>query len=130
MLPNMLIFGAGAMAVFAIYSLVADLFLPDPKVADRFKQDFRKETRERVKQSKLFKEGNPAAALSELTRPTFRNRTETLLLQAGLDVPFEQFMAKVAIIAAVAGPAAPINRANACGSATRAPSRASPVWCS
>jgi tight adherence protein B len=84
-------FGAVAMAVAGVYSILADLFLRDrARVNERLNEEFRNRQRDQARKALLFKNKNPAppaddpAAAGGVEAPGLRRRLTELVEQSGL----------------------------------------------
>jgi tight adherence protein B len=91
LLLTLLTFLAAALAVAAVYSLVSDLFLRDrSRLTKRVDDQFRKQQRERVKESSLFKNLSAPAPGAEgpdqEEKLTLRQWFGVLLEQSGLTI--------------------------------------------
>jgi tight adherence protein B len=93
---TLLTFLAAGLAVVGIYSILSDLFLRDrSRVSQRVDDEFRKQQRERVRKSPLFKNLGQIAAealLDEQDKPGFRKSIETMIEQSGMDLTFTKLV--------------------------------------
>jgi tight adherence protein B len=90
----LLTFLAAVTAVIAVASVVSDLFLRDrDRVGRRIDDEFRKKQQERAQRSLLFKDIGRMTAELNGERPRLRQRLETLIDQAGLDLTVDRLLA-------------------------------------
>jgi len=92
----LLTFGAGALVVAGIYSILSDLYLRDrTRVSKRIDEEFLKRQRERARQSPLFKslgELATAAAEEDDAPMSLRQRLEFLIEQSGLTLTVQRLL--------------------------------------
>jgi len=98
---SLLIGLAVILGVWGVYSLLMDLFLRDQtRVEERMRAEFRSKQRERAKKNPLFKDLGKLAAEIRGNDPSFMERLQVSLEQAG----FENFSAaKLLVICAFVG---------------------------
>jgi tight adherence protein B len=105
----LLTFLAVVLAVAAVYSIASDLFLRDrSRLTKRVDDRFRKQQRERAKESSLFKNLSapvPGAEGPEEEKMTARRWFEVLLEQSGLTLSLQQLWLYMAGAGAVCGAA-------------------------
>jgi tight adherence protein B len=107
-------FGAVAMAVAGVYSIVTDLYLRDrTRVVQRVDDEFRGRQRERAKRSLMLKDLRAVLAdAGDLTEhsPTLSQQFEAMIEQSGLDLAPQRLQAYMAIAAVVTGAVAGLVR--------------------
>jgi tight adherence protein B len=100
-------FGAAAMAVAGVYSILSDLYFRDrSRVNQRVDEEFRSRQRERAKRSLMLKDLREILAeggdLGE-TAPTLRQRFDAMVEQSGLDLTPERLQLIAALSGLVSG---------------------------
>jgi tight adherence protein B len=102
-----LTFLAGTFVVVGIYSIISDLVARDrARVNRRLDEEARKQQRERIQKSALFKNlGQLAAeaAADEDARPTLRQRFHGAVEQCGLNLTPQRLLAFMAVAALLVG---------------------------
>lgn len=87
LLLTILTFLAVITLVFAVASVLSDLFLRDrERVSQRIDDEFRKKQRERAERSLVFKDLGRLAAEVDTDQPSLQVRVEELLDQSGLEM--------------------------------------------
>jgi tight adherence protein B len=94
---SLLTFGAVAMAVAGVYSILSDLYLRDlTRVNQRVDDEFRRKQRERAKRSLLPKDlsqiASEAGVIDESV-PVLRQRLQAMVEQSGLDLTPQRLQA-------------------------------------
>jgi tight adherence protein B len=91
-------FGAVAMAVAGVYSILADLFLRDrSRVNERLNEEFHNRQRDQARKAILFKNKNPAAPPADVGAGGAeavgrRRRLEELVEQSGLELTLQRLL--------------------------------------
>src|SRR5262245_5204439 len=95
LLLMLLTFVAVVVAVLAVYSVLADLFLRDrSSFSKRVADEFRKRQRDHARKSSLFKDLGAAATetLAGEERPSTRRRFAEMVEQSGLNLTPERLL--------------------------------------
>jgi len=93
-------FLAGALVIWAVYSLLTDMYLRDrTRVSKRIDEEFRKRQREKARQSKLFKDFSELAAeaaAQDEDQPSLARRFEAMVEQSGLNLTPQRLLVLMA----------------------------------
>jgi len=97
-----LTFGTVVAAIGGVYSIAMDVYLRDrSRVGQRVDEEFRRQQKERVKQSLLFRDAKKlnATPANEMTELTFRQRVEVMINQSALEITFETLVTLAVVLA-------------------------------
>jgi tight adherence protein B len=99
-------FLAGALAVGGAYSLLSDLYLRDRTLNRRVNEEFRKNQRDNIQRSSLFKNLGQLAAEAEseeAAEKSLRQRFCKMVDQSGLNLPPDRLLVYMAVVGSTLG---------------------------